>query len=117
MQGQANRDGLRDTVDDHADSEVSGLFLGGTVHYFAVPRGAWRDFGGFERLSHMLYVTLALKQGDDTEVDDTADADSQGSWACSGLVVGDSNEIDGDSRDDRTCAESHQATDDCWALK
>jgi hypothetical protein len=65
----------------------------------------------------MFYATLALKQSDDTEVDETPDADSQGSWACSGLVVGDSNEIDGDSRDDRTRAESHQATDDYWALQ
>ena len=87
------------------------------MHYFAVPRGAWCDFGGFERLSGMLYVTLALKQSDDTEVDETADADTQGSWACSGLFVGDSNEIDGDSRDDRACAESHQATDNYWALE
>ena len=117
MQGQANRDGLRDAVDDHADSEVSGLFVGGTVHYFAVPRGAWRDFGGFERLSRMLYVTPALKQSGYTEVDETADADTQSSWACSGLVVGDSNEIDGDSRDDCACAESHQATDNYWALE
>lgn len=46
-----------------------------------------------------------------------ADADTQGSWACSGLFVGDSNEIDGDGRDDCACAESHQATDNYWALE
>ena len=66
---------------------------------------------GFDDLSGLRVVALALQEGNDAKVDETADPDADGGGARPCFVVGDRDEIDGDRRDDRTRAKGHEAPD------